>query len=885
MERILDPAHAATYPCHGVRVSELRQKWGRLHRPASLGWVMLVVAVVGLSGSVLVARGLRRAEHRVFEIEFEHRAHDRATVIERQLRRSVAAVESIAALYSASERVDRHEFRSFTSAILEHNPGIGALGYDPVVRAADREAYEAARRAEGDAGFAITERNAEGHLVPATAREVHVPVAYVEPLAGNEAAVGYDIASEPVRRSALERASEIGSAAITERLHLVQAEDDVWAVLIVAPIARAEAPLTDDDWEGIEGFAVGVLRTADMVDHALSNLKPGGVHLRVADVTGKRHDVLHVHRSRTMDSALKADEPIPDAQVSFAFNVAGRRWSVSATPTPSFHAAAMSPTPLGVLVLGTLITGLLVGYLGWQAAVRQRLQQALMERNRAEERQAGFGRMLDESQDEIYVFDSRSLKFLHANRGGRENTGYSMSELRGMTPIDLKPDMTPESFAERVRPLREGERQKVIFTTRHRRKDGSLYDVEAHLQLSSFDGRPAFFAVLMDITERKQFDERMRQSQRIEALGTLAGGIAHDFNNLLAAILGYTELSQSIAKAGSEVRANLDEVMRAGERARALVQRILAFSHRGPLERRPIDLRELVREALDLVSVTAPAHVEIRDDLRKGCRIFGDPTQIHQIVMNLCTNALHAMQDEKGALEVELEVVALSEAQAASLGDMGAGEYAHLTVRDQGHGISPEALDRIFDPFFTTKKPGQGSGMGLSVVHGIVQSHAGGLRVTSEPGAGATFDIFLPLTGAASKQEEDLPSTAIGSGESVLLVDDDPSVARPLAEMLAQSGYKVETLYDSEAALERFRERSEDFDLVITDYNMPGLKGTELAQQIRRVRPTQPIVMLSGYGELIDHCEISASGVREYLCKPVRMQELREVLRRALSGN
>jgi PAS domain S-box-containing protein len=754
---------------------------------------MVIVAVIGLSGSVLVARGLRRGEQRVFEIEFEHRAQDRATVIEH------------------------------------------------------REAYEAALRAEGYAGFSIKERNETGRLVPAAHRDAYVTVAYVEPLAGNEAALGYDIASEPVRRNALMRASHTGKAAITDRLHLVQDEEEGWGVLIVVPIAQAGSPRPDDAWAGVEGFAVGVLRISDMVDHAMSNLRPGGVHLRLADITSRaQHDVLHEHRSRTLKAAQASDEPVPDARASFEFSVAGRHWSVLATPTPALQAAAMSPIPLGVLVLGTLITGLLVGYLGWQDAVRRRLQQALMERNRAQERQVGFGRMLDESQDEIYVFDSRSLKFLHVNRGGRANTGYSMSELRDMTPLDLKPELSEEAFAETIRPLREAECQKVVFTTLHRRKDGSLYDVEAHLQLSSFDGKSAFFAVLMDITERKQFDERMRQSQRIEALGTLAGGIAHDFNNLLAAILGYTELSQSIAKAGSEVRANLDEVMRAGERARALVQRILAFSHRGPLERRPIDLRELVREALDLVSVTAPAHVEIRDDLRKGCRILGDPTQIHQTVMNLCTNALHAMQDEKGALGVELEAIALSGSQAATLGDMGAGEYAHLTVRDQGHGIPPEALDRIFDPFFTTKKPGQGSGMGLSVVHGIVRSHAGGLRVTSEPGAGATFEIFLPLTGAASTREEDLPSIATGSGESVLLVDDDPAVARPLAEMLERSGYKVETL-------------------------------------IRRVRPTQPIVLLSGYGELIDHSEITASGVREYLCKPVRMQELREVLRRVLS--
>jgi PAS domain S-box-containing protein len=881
----MDPGPVSAYLLVWVRLSELRQTWFRPRRPASLGWVMVLVAVVGLGGSLLVARGLRLAEQRVFEIEFGHRAKDRATVIERQLRRSVAAIESIAALYAASYHVDRDEFRAFTSAILEHNPGIRALGYDRVVRTADREAYEASLRAEGYADFAITERDDAGRLIPAASREAYVSVAYLEPLAGNEAALGYDIASEPVRRSALVRASETGKAAITAPLRLVQQEKQGWGVLIMVPIYRAEAPTAAGPWAGIDGFAVGALQVAGTVDHALSSLQPGGLQLRVADITaGTELEALHLHRSRTLPAA--AAEPAAGSmyQASFAFDIAGRRWSVLATPTAALEATAISSVPLAVFALGVLLTVLLVGYLGLQNAVTRRLQQALLERNRAQERQVGFGRMLDESHDEIYVFDSHSLRFLHVNRGGRENTGYSMNELRGMTPTDLKPQETLEGFAERLRPLREGTQQKVVFTTVHQRRDGSLYDVEVHLQLSSFDGRPAFFAVLMDITERKHFEERMHQSQRIEALGTLAGGIAHDFNNLLTAILGYTELSQTMADAGSDVRANLDEVMRAAERARALVRRILAFSHRGPLERRPIDLSELAREALKLIAVSAPASVEIHEDLHAKCRIFGDPNQIHQIVMNLCTNAVHAMQDEKGRLEVGLTAVTLTASQAAQLGEIGAGEYARLIVRDQGHGIDPEALDRIFDPFFTTKKPGEGSGMGLSVVHSIVRSHAGGLSVASEPGSGTTFEIFLPLTEIVSEEETDPTGTPIGSGESVLLVDDDPSVAEPLSQMLQQSGYKVETLCDSELALSHFREHSERFDLVITDYNMPGLKGTELAEQLRRLKPSQTIVMLSGYGDLIDRGEISASGVCEFLCKPVRMQELREVLGRALSG-
>lgn len=837
----------------------------------------LVVAVIGVALSIFIALGARSRDQRRLEADLDRVAYDRVRAIEQALVSAVNHVESVAALVGTEKSLDRETFSAFASPLLRGHGAIQALGYNPVVKRSERRQHEQTVRDSGYPDYRITERDLDGRLVPAAEREDYVVAAFLEPLAGNEAALGYDISSEPVRREALDRARAAGQPAITGRLTLVQQEQDGHGALVFVPV--------DADGSGrIVGYGVGVIGIGRLVKEALRSLKPAGINLDIhdeSDVDGGPS--LYYHRSRTLAEDGPRDT-VAERTVSYGFEIAGRRWRIDAIPTTAFVDSHRSIVPVMALVAGLLLTGGLVGYLYRQGATNDRLRLAIAERERAEERLTSFGRVLDEAHNEIYVFDANSLLFLNVNRGARENLGYSMDELRKMTPLDLKTELTSDAFEVRLQPLREGRLPITDFTARHRRKDGSFYDVEVHLQLSEHEGRPAFAAVILDITERLEFEQQMRQAQRLEALGTLAGGMAHDVNNLLMAIMGHAELGVAKAPADSPAHRHFDEVLRASERARDVVRQILTFSRRNPVERRALQLGEVLEEALGLIRASLPKNIEVRTDLATAGTTEGDASQIHQVLINLCTNAAHAMAGRDGLLEVWVDKVDFDRPTAETLGGLEPGGYSRISVRDNGPGIPPEVLNRIFDPFFTTKARGEGTGMGLAVAHGIVRNHGGTMVVSSEVGRGTTFEVFLPIAGEHVEVAQETREAVEARGERILLVEDEPAVADVLCDMLRHEGYRVEAREDAEDALQVLQVHPEEFDLVITDYSMPKMNGTTLAESLSRQPAAPPVILVSGYGELVDEEAMARARIRELLTKPIRRVELNAAIRRVLDG-
>jgi PAS domain S-box-containing protein len=407
------------------------------------------------------------------------------------------------------------------------------------------------------------------------------------------------------------------------------------------------------------------------------------------------------------------------------------------------------------------------------------------------------------------------------------------------------------------------------------------------------DGKPnRFVGSAIDITAQKtaqiakeQLEAQLRQSQKMEAIGTLAGGIAHDFNNILGAILGYGELALQNCSADSELRRYLDNIMHATERAKLLVERILGFSRSGLGDRAPVNVEAVVTEAVELLQASLPTGIRLQSKIDAGnAAVIGDATYLHQVAMNLCTNAIQAME-LGGVLNVVLERAEVTDPLNLSRGSLAPGPYVRLMVSDTGTGITPAVLERMFDPFFTTKDVGEGTGLGLSLVDGIVTDLGGAIDVTTVVGLGTRFEIWLPVAGEmaipAVEASRILPQ---GSGETVMIVDDERPLVALAEEIIADLGYEPVGFASSSAALEAFRAAPDRFDLVLTDESMPDMLGTDLAQAIRQLRPTIPIILMTGYGGTQLANRAADIGLSDVLRKPLHRRDLADSLARVLQS-
>ena len=390
--------------------------------------------------------------------------------------------------------------------------------------------------------------------------------------------------------------------------------------------------------------------------------------------------------------------------------------------------------------------------------------------------------------------------------------------------------------------------------------------------------------IFEDITERIRLESQLLQSQKMKAIGTLAGGIAHDFNNILAAIIGYAEMTKARLKQ-PEIHRFLDQILKASDRARNLVTQILTFSRQEEREKKPVDMSLLIQESLKLLRATIPSTIKINAKVASEVRaVLADSTQIHQIMMNLCANAAHAMREKGGLLEVGLNNEEITPEMSPLYPDLKPGPHVKVTVRDTGTGVTPAIMDRIFDPFFTTKERGEGSGLGLSVVYGIVKEYGGTVTVKSEPGAGSTFTIYLPAVEHEAEEKAEPSDTIRGGSERILFVDDETILADVGREMLEGIGYEVVAVTSSTSALEIFHTQPDRFDLVITDMTMPVMTGKDLIEELLRIRPNIPTILCTGFSEFITDKEAKGLGISDFLMKPISLKNLAKSIRSVLDA-
>ena len=475
--------------------------------------------------------------------------------------------------------------------------------------------------------------------------------------------------------------------------------------------------------------------------------------------------------------------------------------------------------------------------------------------------------------------------------------GYTASEAIGRNVYELI--ATPEGLevVQRVRQqFLAGGPYPEMHVTKNRRKDGTEIHCEWYFTIVSqfTDGLNGVIAFGSDITarvrdeeERHRLEATLRQAQKMQSLGTLAGGIAHDFNNILLAISGNAKLAmEDLPRDHAAVR-SLEEIRKASERATRIVNQILMFGRReDQFERRPVNLTSVIDEALALLRATLPARVALLTAIEPELpAVNADPGQMHQVLLNLATNAAHAIGERPGAIHIDVLQVDIDEALMHKLALPRAGRYVRMTVRDTGEGMSSEVLERIFEPFFTTKPRGQGTGLGLAVVHGIVRSHDGAIEVASKVGSGSSFHVYLPI--AKSAVQPPVPSAVAserGQGQHILYVDDEESLVFLIKRVLERLGYRVSGFTDAEQALAVFRADPDSFDAVVTDLSMPGLSGNDVATAILAVRPNLPVVMTSGYVRAEDRALALKTGVRELVMKPNTVDALGQVLHRLLSS-
>lgn len=501
--------------------------------------------------------------------------------------------------------------------------------------------------------------------------------------------------------------------------------------------------------------------------------------------------------------------------------------------------------------------------------------------------------VIDTVPSPIFVRD-REGRFIMVNRAAAEMFGSTPSAMIGKPGEDFKKELDELSIM-RTEDLEVLDSQVPLHIPQRAVTDAKGRTRWLTMTKLPLEGKDQVLGVAVDITERREselererLERHFRQAQKLQALGTLAGGIAHDFNNMIFAILGFVRLSLRASSPGSKLEGWLVQIQSAGMRASELVRQILTFSRQTEQEKKPVHTAALVREVVKMIRAALPADIEIAVDIRaresEDCEgaedvVLGDPTQIHQVVMNLCTNGAHAMGAKGGRLEVALDAVGPGDAPDAGGAEKSPDGFVRLKVADQGHGIDPAIIEQIFDPFFTTKKPGEGTGMGLSVVHGIVQSHGGTIRVESEPGRGATFVIHLPRFVAKAQETGDVCRIIPGGRERIFFVDDEPVLVEMAKELLQNWGYTVEAFTDPERALARFTESPEDVALVVTDQTMPGLTGMELAKRLFAVKPGQPVILLTGWSEKVTPESAKAQGVAEFLMKPVVEDQLAQSIR------
>ncbi len=502
---------------------------------------------------------------------------------------------------------------------------------------------------------------------------------------------------------------------------------------------------------------------------------------------------------------------------------------------------------------------------------------------------ATFGKILDRSLNEFYIFSCETLRFVHINRGAQKNLGYSMEELRKLTPLDIKPKFTPSTFAALVKPLLDKTEANIEFTTVHRRKDGSEYPVQIYLETSIFGNDSVFVATILDITERMQWEAQVQNTQKLESLGVLAGGIAHDFNNLLMGVLGHSSLILKELPANSPIQSSILDIQNAAIGASELCKQMLAYSGKGRFVVQPLSLSEVVKQFGHLLEVSIPKNVILKYELQDNVpAIQADTRQMQQLVMNLITNAAEAVGDKSGIVTLATGVMTVDTEYLKSTyldDELPSGDYVYYEVSDTGCGMTKDVMRNLFDPFFSTKFTGRG--LGLAALLGIVRGHHGAVKVYSEVGKGTTFKVLFPaIDMQAISINGDTPPPKEWKAEGTVLVVDDDETARTVSKRILESGgFSTLVACDGLDALDVFEKHQSEIVGVLLDMTMPRMDGVKTFQRLKQIDSDVTVILTSGYNEQEATSRFAGKGLAGFIQKPYQSDALLQLMHQMLSDD